>query len=133
MSLTDSGPAAILVYGGGRLEAAFLHAQDGGEAYMGPLLRKAVQYAKTHYDSGNIVDVIMSEGEMRRIDGVPVPEAAANAKVRHVYYVTYRWDSNSAKKTYRVKALHIKTGQHVGATDVPTFADEIPATATHLA
>ena len=133
MSLTDCGAALVIVYGNGRLEASFLHIHDGGEAYMGPLLRKAVQYAKTHYDSGNIVDVLLSEGEMRQIDVSQAADAAKDADVRHIYYVTYRWDPEMTRKTYRVRALHLIQQQHAAHTDVPAFAAQIPEKATNLA
>jgi len=106
MSLKDCGPAVVLVYGDGRLEAALLHEKDGGEPYMGPLLRKAVQYARTHYDSGNIVDVLMSEGEMKKLEARGLEDRVAELGARHVYYVTYRWDADAARKTYHVDAAH---------------------------
>ena len=120
MSLKDCGPAVVLVYGDGRLETALLHPCDGGEAYMGPLLRKAVQYAKTHYDSGNIVDVLMSEGEMKKLEARGLEDRVAELGARHVYYVTYRWDADVARKTYRVDAAHAPSA-HGWRPDVPGF------------
>jgi len=128
MKSEDCGPAVVLVYGDGRLESALLHKCDGGEAYMGPLLRKAVQYAKTHYDSGNILDVLMSEGEMLQLDKDTVVDECAKHKVRHVYYMAYWWDATSARKTYRVWVGSVKQGraglvdvaQFLAATSVPT-------------
>ena len=118
MSLSDVGPAAVLVYGDGRREAALLHSQDGGEAYMGPLLRKAVQYAKTHYDCGNITDVLMSEGEMHRLGaGDDVLVKCICVDVRHVYYVAYRWDAETSRKTYRISTIHL---------DRPVYASDLP-------
>ena len=132
MSLADSGPAIVLVYGGGTLETALLHAQDGGRAYMAPLVRKAVQYAKTHYDSGDIARVLESEGEMRRMDlGVDMSVYAPPAGVRHVYYVMYRWDPEACRKTYRVRALHLE-GRCAGAAEIPARADMIPTEASPL-
>ena len=120
MSLKDCGPAVVLVYGDGRLEAALLHDKDGGEPYMGPLLRKAVQYARTHYDSGNIVDVLMSEGEMKKLACDGLEDKVAELGARHVYYVTYRWDADAARKTYHVDAAHAP-GAHGWRPDVPGF------------
>lgn len=119
-AVAETGPAAVLVFGDGRREAVLLHAQDGGEAYMGPLLRKAVQYAKTHYDCGNITDVLMSEGEMRRLgSGEDAIEECSQLDVRHVYYVGYRWDADTCRKTYRVGAVHL--GKCAGAAELPVF------------
>lgn len=121
MSLYDEcGPALVLVYEQGRLVSALWHEHDGGEAYMGPLLRKAVQYAKTHYDSGNIVDVLMSEGEMRRIDDLDSELASWSVDAKHVYYVTYRWKAE-AGKTYHVRARHMAKGRTAGAADIPEW------------
>ena len=125
MSLSDCGPALVLVYGHGRREAALLHPHDGGEAYMGPLLRKAVQYAKTHYDSGNIVDVLMAEGEMSRIADVEAEMASGLLNAKHVYYVTYRWNAG-AGKTYHVHARHMAPGRNVCVTDIPERLRDMP-------
>jgi hypothetical protein len=118
MSLKDCGPAVVLIYGDGRLEAALLHDKDGGEPYMGPLLRKAVQYAKTHYDSGNILDVLMAEGEMRKLEVRWLEDRIAELGAKHVYYVTYWWDEDAARKTYHVDAAHT-TGTPGWRPDVP--------------
>ena len=120
MKAEDYGPAVVLVYGDGRLEAALLHPYDGGEAYMGPLLRKAVQYARTHYGSGNSVDVLMSEGEMKKLEVRGLEDRMAELGARHVYYVTYRWDADAARKTYRVDAAHA-TCTRGWRPDVPGF------------
>ena len=137
MSLSDCGPAVVSIYGDGRREMVFLHRHDGGEAYMGPLLRKAVQYAKTHYDSGNIADVLMSEGEMCRVDDKETVRAATDAQARHLYYVTYKWNLDTNKKTYKVHALHLN-GRRPATEDelrkkLPVFAAEIPENTTCLA
>lgn len=118
MSFKDCGPAVVLIYGDGRLEAALLHDKDGGEPYMGPLLRKAVQYAKTHYDSGNILDVLMAEGEMRKLACGGLESRMEELGARHVYYVTYRWDEDTARKTYHVDAAHAP-GTRGWRPDVP--------------
>lgn len=118
MSLDDCGSALVLIYGDGRLESSLIHPKDGGEPYMGPLLRKAVQYAKTHYDSGNMLEVLKAEGEMLQVDAASVAEECAKAKVRHVYYVSYRWNAETSSKTYRVSAVHLKRGAE-GVVDVP--------------
>jgi len=131
MSLTDCGPAIVLIYGGGRREAALMHEHDGGEAYMRPLLRKAVQYAKTHYNSGDMLAVLMSEGEMRRVDAIV--EAARETHVRHIYYVTYRWNADMASKTYRVRALHLPERRYATVEHLVEYADQIPGTAAQLA
>lgn len=124
MKTEDYGPAVVLVYGDGRLEAALLHPYDGGEAYMGPLLRKAVQYAKTHYDSGSITDVLLSEGEMQELDRQDggLTETCKAKNVRHMYYVSYRWNADTCKKTYHVAARHPKNGA-IGDSDIPDFLD----------
>ena len=133
MSFADCGPAVVLVYGDGRLEAALLHPCDGGETYMGPLLRKAVQYAKTHYDSGNMLDVLLSEGEMHKIDSDRVPETCTAKGVRHMYYVSYRWNADNARKTYHVAAKHLRSGA-AGQADIPDFIDRsgVPSGRTRL-
>lgn len=118
MSLKDCGPAVVLIYGDCRLEAALLHDKDGGEPYMGPLLRKAVQYAKTHYDSGNILDVLMAEGEMKKLEVRGLGDRMAELGVRHVYYVTYWWDADAARKMYHVDAAHAP-GTRGWLPDVP--------------
>lgn len=133
MSLTDCGPAIIMIYGDGKREMTLAHAQDGGEAYMGPLLRKAVQYAKTHYDSGDIAAVLMSEGEMRQIAESDVIEAASGIHARHIYYVMYRWDVDTAKKTYKIKALHLPQKHYATVEQLAEYVNHIPATARQLA
>ena len=132
MSLADDcGPALVLVYEQGRRVAALAHDQDGGEAYMGPLLRKAVQYAKTHYDSGNIVDVLMSEGDMRRLGDLEAEMAAGSLGARHVYYVTYRWNAG-AGKTYHVYARHMAPGRTAAVTDIPEWKRDMPGGTSKL-
>jgi hypothetical protein len=132
MSLDNDGRALILVYGEGRREAVLTHEHDGGEAYMGPLLRKAVQYAKTHYESGNIVDVLMSEGEMDKLSDAEIGEI--RSKVRHIYYVTYKWDSEMEKKAYHVSAIHMKDNHHYPVeADLPELASKIPERALRMA
>ncbi len=131
MSLSDCGPALVLVYEQGRRVAAMAHEQDGGEAYMGPLLRKAVQYAKTHYDSGNIVDVLMSEGEMRRIEDLEAEMEAGSLCAKHVYYVTFRWNAG-ASKTYHVHARHMAPGRNVCAPDIPEWLKDMPEATSKL-
>ena len=131
MSLDNDGRALILVYGGGRRESVLLHEHDGGEAYMGPLLRKAVQYAKTHYESGNIVDVLMSEGAMDRLDDEEIAEI--RSRVRHLYYVSYKWDPEMARKTYHVSAIHMKDNHHYPTeADLPELTGRIPERALRL-
>lgn len=130
MSLTDCGPAIVLIYGGGRREAALVHEHDGGEAYMRPLLRKAVQYAKTHYNSGDMKAVLMSEGEMKPVDDIA--ETARETHVRHVYYVTYKWDADMASKTYRVRALHLPEKRYATAEQLVEYAEQIPDSAAQL-
>lgn len=135
MKTEDYGPAVVLVYGDGRLEAALLHPCDGGEAYMGPLLRKAVQYAKTHYDSGNMLDVLMSEGEMQELDRRDggLAETCKAKGVRHIYYVSYRWNADACRKTYHVAARHPRNGV-AGDSDIPEFLDRsgVPKGAARL-
>lgn len=124
MKTEDYGPAVVLVYGDGLLEVALLHPYDGGEAYMGPLLRKAVQYAKTHYDSGSITNVLLSEGEMQELDRQDggLAETCKAKNVRHVYYVSYHWNADACKKTYHVAARHPKNGA-IGDSDILDFLD----------
>ena len=126
MRLGDNcGPALLLIYEQGRRVAALVHKHDGGEAYMGPLLRKAVQYAKTHYDSGNIVDVLMSEGDMRIVSDIDAEIASGSVSARHVYYVTYRWNSGQGK-LYHVHSRHIPNGKVASATDIPEWQRDMP-------
>lgn len=132
MSLDDCGTAVVMIYGGGRREVTLMHKCDGGEAYMRPLLRKAVQYAKTHYNSGDILAVLMSEGEMYQVDESRLIDASREARVRHVYYVTYRWDSEMANKTYHVKSVHLGPEHYATAEQLVEYADRIPENAVQL-
>ena len=79
-----------------------------------------MQYARTHYDSGNIVDVLMSEGEMRKLEVRGLEDKMAELGARHVYYVTYRWDADAARKMYRVDAAHAPSARG-WYPDVPGF------------
>lgn len=133
MSLSDCGPALVLIYGGGRRETTLMHNQDGGEAYMRPLLRKAVQYARTHYNSGDILAVLMSEGNMHEVGEGGVVDVARGARVRHVYYVEYRWSPDTGTKTYRVRALHLAEKHYATAEHLPDDARNIPESAVQLA
>ena len=121
----ESGPALVLVYQDGMLKQALHHTHDGGEAYMRPLLRKGIAYAKTHYGAGEIVDVLLSEQEMRKL-GDNAAEYCKTHVVRHVYYVTATTNADAAGKSYAVRALH--TSRVTGA-ELPQCADGIPAEA----
>lgn len=119
----ECGPAAVLVFRDGMKTAELYHEHDGGEAYMGPVLRRAVAYARTHYDSGDIEQVLLSEPEMEKI--LPGGRKETILKARHVYYVVYSFDEEASKKTYSAFALH-GMGTHLLPADFCEFARDIP-------
>lgn len=124
----ECGAALVLVYLNGRRVAALHHAHDGGEAYMRPVLRRAVAYAKTHYGSGEIVDVLLSEPEMCRLGENPAAYAGKHA-VRHAYYVVVTTIAEEARKDYSVRALH----RGVGEAELPEFSNDLPSAAKTIA
>lgn len=132
MTCDPCGPAIVLVYANGNLEAALVHPHDGGEPYMGPLLRKGIQYAKTHYDCGNIVDILLAESDMRRVDVRDVSSLAERDSVRHVYYITYKWDPDTLKKVYHLFATHLDEPAFAGNTELPDEQRRIPRNATRM-
>jgi hypothetical protein len=125
----ESGAALVLVYLDGVLKQALHHAHDGGEAYMRPLLRKGIAYAKTHYGDGEIIDVLLSEQEMRKLGGDGA-EYCKTHGVRHAYYVTVMTNADAAGKSYAVRALHTS---RVTSAELPQCADGIPAVAKVIA
>lgn len=112
------GPALVLVYEGGTRVAALFHEHDGGEHYMGPVIRRAIAYAKTHYDCGNIADILRSEPEMRDAD-LDVLYLARSYGIRHFYYIAYRWDEHARKKNYRAYVRHTGPDTYVEDETVP--------------
>ena len=123
----DCGCALVLIYGNGLREAALLHPHDGGEPYMVPVLRKAVQYARTHYEDGNIREILLSEPDMRQIsDDRYLLNNTVYAEVRHVYYVEYKVNARAGKKSYLISALHFSSYHELGKEHIPTRADRLP-------
>lgn len=129
MRPVNEGCALVLLYLDGRRVSVLRHPHDGGEAYMGPVLRKAVSYAKTHYESGDIKQVLLSEPEMEEI---VTGDRAADKDARHLYYVLTSWDPDAGRKTYGVLALHLKKGECADAR-MTHLADNIPSEAKRLA
>lgn len=136
MRASETGAALVTVYANGRLESAAYHEHDGGEAYMVPLLRQAVRYAKTHYDDGDILKILLSEGEMRCVPVENLKAFIRDTDVRHVYTVAYRWNAETGKKTYAASVNHL--GEKTRLTDVPGTVDAdswstvIPGNVIHL-
>lgn len=128
MSMSWCGPALIVVYVNGIRECVLRHEHDGGEHYMGPVLRHAVKYAKTHYDDGDIVAVLRSEPEMQ-VALESKTGTLTNHGCRHVYYVSWRWDVEASRKSYEVHAVHTD-GKAV--PPVPETFSDIPVTAVKL-
>lgn len=95
---------------------------------MGPVLRKAVSYAKTHYESGDIKQVLLSEPEMEEVF---TGDREAGESARHLYYVLASWDPDAGRKTYGVLALHLKKGECADAR-MTHFADNVPSEAKRL-
>lgn len=128
MSMSECGPALIAIYVNGIRECVLRHEHDGGEHYMVPLLRHAVKYAKTHYDDGDIVAVLRSEPEMQ-VMRENKTGTLKNHGCRHVYYVSWRWDAEAARKSYWAHAAHTD-----GKTfpPVPEAFSDIPVTAVRL-
>lgn len=121
MRASETGAALVTVYANGRLESAAYHEHDGGEAYMVPLLRQAVRYAKTHYDDGDILQILLSEGEMQCVPTENLKAFIRDTDVRHVYTVAYRWNAETGKKTYLAAANHLS--EKTRLTDVPATVD----------
>lgn len=126
------GAAAVLVYQDGRRAHTLVHPHDGGEAYMGPLLRKALAYAKVQYRSGDISQILLAEEAMEKVTAEDCNAYLSKCAVRHVYYLTSAWDRESGKKTYHVYAQHLKSGEGLVAGNFPDFAKEIPESAERL-
>ena len=123
----DCGCALVLIYGNGLREAALLHPHDGGEPYMGPVLRKAVQYARTHYEDGNIREMLLCEPDMLSIaDDRYLLDNSIHSEVRHVYYVEYKVNARAGKKSYSVSALHFRSCNELGKEHMPARADRLP-------
>lgn len=132
MSHKQDGPALILVFANGILEQALVHLYDGGEAYMAPFLRRGISYAKTHYDCGNIVDVLRSEVETRKVCDDMLLDTARRMEVRHVYYLTYRWDQDAGRKVYHLYALHLTAPAFAGKYELPFVQRDIPGDAVRI-
>lgn len=128
----NEGPAAVLVYADGRVSAVLAHGHDGGEAYMGPLIRKGIAYAKVQYESGAIADILAVEEDTVVVTTPKRTLYLRKFGVRHVYYVTYTWDPEAQKKHYHVYAKHLADKAEVSAADLPDFAREIPKDTTTL-
>lgn len=128
MSIGQEGPALVVIYIDGRCRSVLLHPHDGGESYMGPVLRRGVAYARTHYESGNIRDVLMSEPEMQLVQ----PAAWLSTDAIHLYYVEVSWDEDAARKQYAVRALHKRQGSAAEKSMVPARARDIPSEAKKL-
>lgn len=128
MTEKECGAALVAVYVNGARECTLRHPHDGGEAYMRPLIRRGIAYAKTHYDSGEIVDVLLAEPEMLREPDVTC--AATLAGVRHVYYVLVKPVPDEGRKIYAALAIHADSPT---AADVPDFEADIPAGARPIA
>lgn len=118
----DSGGCAlVLVYRDGTRAEVLAHAHDGGEAYMGPLIRKAIQYAKVQYKSGDITQILMAEEEMSLLSSAKLLEYCRTLNVRHVYYVTAKWDVDETKKAYHAYVRHLGPGETLAAEHLPEF------------
>lgn len=123
----SEGCALVLVYENGRIATVMAHEHDGGEAYMGPLIRRAIQYAKVQYESGDITQILLAEMEMKIIATERAVEYLQTVKSepRHLYYLTVRWDEQAAKKSYRVYVRHLEEGEKLKKEDMPEFADAV--------
>lgn len=128
MRSQEDGPALVLVYGNGALVAKMLHTHDGGEVYMRPLIRRGIQYAKTHYDSGDIVEVLLTEPEMRMAEDNEIYDAG----VRHIYYITYRYIASSARKVYKSHVIHLTGTDALKDSHLCLFAANIPTCAREM-
>lgn len=123
----SEGCAAVLVYRAGRCAHVLSHAHDGGEAYMGPLLRKAVSYAKVQYESGDIRAILLAEPDMKPVDTQLSVVSMRNLHVRHIYYLSETWDADASRKRYSVRVRHMADGEEVTAKDLPEFERRVPA------
>lgn len=123
----SDGCAAVLIYQGGRCAYVLAHAHDGGEAYMGPLFRKAVAYAKVQYESGDIYAILRAEPDMEPVDSQLAVQPLRRRDVRHLYYLTETWDSESGRKRYGVRSRHLPDGVEVSEKDLPTSPMGVPS------
>ena len=114
MSGRSCGSALVLVYDHGRLVSAMSHEHDGGEAYMGPLIRRAVQYAKVQYESGDIARILLAEEEMHRVKW-DNPETYLKLRI----FVGY--DEQAAKRTYLTESRHLSHTERLCAADLAQF------------
>ena len=128
MSIGQEGPALVVIYIDGRCRTVLLHPHDGGEAYMGPVLRRGVAYARTHYESGNIRDVLMAEPDMQLLH----PAAWLSTPATHLYYIVVSYDADAARKQYAVRAVHKRQVSAAGKSIVPALARDIPSDAKKL-
>ena len=123
MSGSGCGSALVLVYEHGRLVSAMSHEHDGGEAYMGPLIRRAVQYAKVQYESGDIVRILLAEEEMHRVKWDSPETYLKLRNPRHLYRIFVGYDEQAAKRTYRTESRHLGHAERLCAADLEQFRD----------
>lgn len=128
----NDGTALVIVYSEGRAVCSMTHEHDGGEAYMGPLLRKAVQYAKTQYGSGDIAAIIMTEQEMVCVQGILKHDELKRIGVVHLYYVTVTYDGETCRKYYHVYSKHLGSPDALTKEDTPELAGRIPCDTSTL-
>ena len=127
MNLNECGRALVVIYKNGIKETILSHQYDGGEAYMGPVIRRAVAYAKTHYDSGDIGTILKAESAME--DGTDIPYLG---DVKHVYYVCSQYNAQTEKKMYTAKVIHLKKGKQCTRDMLPELVSAIPSSATKV-
>lgn len=117
----SEGCALVLVYQDGRRTDVFSHEHDGGEAYMGPLIRKAIQYAKVQYRAGDIAQILMTEEEMTLLSSAKLLEYCQKLNVRHVYYLTAKWDVDETRKVYHAYVRHLCPAETLAEGHLPEF------------
>ena len=127
MSGRSCGSALVLVYDHGRLVSALSHEHDGGEAYMGPLIRRAVQYAKVQYESGDIAKILLAENEMHRVTWDSPATYLKLRNPRHLYRIFVGYDEQAAKRTYRTESRHLGHAERLCAADLAQFINQCDA------
>ena len=127
MSGRSCGSALVLVYEHGRLVSAMSHEHDGGEAYMGPLIRRAVQYAKVQYEAGDIARILLAEEEMHRVKWDSPETYLKLRNPRHLYRIFVGYDEQSAKRTYRTESRHLGQTERLCAADLAQFRNTCDA------
>ena len=121
MSGRSCGSALVLVYDHWRLVSAMSHEHDGGEAYMGPRIRRAVQYAKVQYESGDIVRILLAEEEMHRVKWDSPETYLKLRNPRHLYRIFVGYDEQAAKRTYLTESRHLNHTERLCAADLAQF------------